>query len=403
MARTRKTDLPPEPSQSEGLPEPEPIAEEIELAEPVLAGPLPNSPPLPPPGPTPQKPQSLEPPRRRGLSVVFGGVLAALAGSAATILALPQLPEDLRAMIVPEPAETAARLSEQEATLADLTAQVATLAAAEPPPSVDIDALRADLTAAYDAAETTRTDLLANIDARLTALEKRPVDGGAASSTALDAFSRELEDLRGQIAANQTDATSAQGEIEAVAAAAAERLKAAEAQAAAVAADAEAAGLRAAARAAMSHVSAAIESGAPIASALADLTAAGIEIPAALSDQSQGVPSLQMLQEIFPAAARDALTLSLRDSAGTGMWSRFGAFLRSQTGARSLTPRAGDDPDAVLSRAEAALATGDLPAALAEVAKLPEAGQTRMAEWVGLAEKRLAAEAAVAELTATVN
>jgi hypothetical protein len=70
---------------------------------------------------------------------------------------------------------------------------------------------------------------------------------------------------------------------------------------------------------------------------------------------------------------------------------------------RSLAPREGNDPDAVLSRAEAALAAGDLGTALAEAAALPEAGQAAMAGWVGLAAVRQAATAALAELTAAVG
>ncbi|MGC1487099.1 MAG: hypothetical protein WA784_04835, partial [Albidovulum sp.] len=71
--------------------------------------------------------------------------------------------------------------------------------------------------------------------------------------------------------------------------------------------------------------------------------------------------------------------------------------------ARSLTPRAGEDPDAILSRAEAALGTGDLKTALVEIATLPEAGRARLAEWTGLAERRLAAAAAIAALAADME
>ena len=105
----------------------------------------------------------------------------------------------------------------------------------------------------------------------------------------------------------------------------------------------------------------------------------------------------------FAPAARDALTASLAETAGGSFWNRTTAFLRSQTGARSLTPRAGSDPDAILSRAEAALGAGDLGAALTEVAALPPAGQARMAEWQGLAERRLAAAQAIAAMAAQVK
>ena len=63
-----------------------------------------------------------------------------------------------------------------------------------------------------------------------------------------------------------------------------------------------------------------------------------------------------------------------------------------------MAPRDGTDPDAVLSRAEAAVNTGDLPAALSELAALPPEAVAAAALWRGQAELRLAAEAAVADL-----
>lgn len=82
---------------------------------------------------------------------------------------------------------------------------------------------------------------------------------------------------------------------------------------------------------------------------------------------------------------------------------RLTAFLQAQTGARSLAPREGDGPDAVLSRAGAALDAGNLQAALTEMDALPEPGQVAMADWRRLADIRLAASAAAAELSATLG
>ena len=169
------------------------------------------------------------------------------------------------------------------------------------------------------------------------------------------------------------------------------------------AAEAEAETKRALARAALSHLRAAVESGASIEGAMADLSSAGVELPAGLSEQAKGVPTSQLLQTRFDSAAREALTVSLRETAGEGWADRISAFLRSQSGARSLTPRAGDDPDAILSRADAALKAGDLAAAIDEIAALPEGGKAVMAEWVGLAQRRMAALAAVSALAQTVE
>lgn len=59
---------------------------------------------------------------------------------------------------------------------------------------------------------------------------------------------------------------------------------------------------------------------------------------------------------------------------------------------------AGDHADAVLARAEAALIAGDLPRAVEEMEKLPPHAATPAAEWLKLAEARMAAEAAAATL-----
>ena len=78
------------------------------------------------------------------------------------------------------------------------------------------------------------------------------------------------------------------------------------------------------------------------------------------------------------------------------------AFLRSQAGMRSLAPREGDDPDAILSRAEAAVRAGELQTAIDEIGKLPETGQTAMADWVADAKARLDVTQAAASLSETL-
>lgn len=59
---------------------------------------------------------------------------------------------------------------------------------------------------------------------------------------------------------------------------------------------------------------------------------------------------------------------------------------------------AGDDADAVLARAEAALLAGDLPRAVEEMEKLPAHAAGPAAAWMELAQARMAAEAAAATL-----
>ena len=75
---------------------------------------------------------------------------------------------------------------------------------------------------------------------------------------------------------------------------------------------------------------------------------------------------------------------------------------RHQIGGRAVAPRDGDDPDAVLSRVGAAVAGGDLEAALAEIAALPQGARDVLAPWVADVEARRAAEAGLAALTAAL-
>lgn len=113
--------------------------------------------------------------------------------------------------------------------------------------------------------------------------------------------------------------------------------------------------------------------------------------------------SLPQLQDSFPAAARAALDASIAADADTGTpMERLGNFLRTQSGARSLSEREGDDPDAVLSRAQARLSEGDVQATLAEISALNEAGQAAMAGWVEDAKARAEAEAAVSDLSSAL-
>jgi hypothetical protein len=353
------------------------------------------------------------PARRRGggglfLGGLLGGVLAAAAGFGLARLVPGGWPlQDTSAL--------EAQIAAQGNDLAALRADLAALEARPvPDASEQIVALQAGLeerlaqVPAADPAQAEATaalqSALAALDARLTELEKRPAGGGAASSSALAAFERELQALRDQIAAQNGQGGAAAAQIEQVAAEAKAQLAAAAQEAERLKAEAAATAQAAAISAALGRIRAAIEAGGPYEGALADLTAAGIAVPAELADHAaSGVPTLAVLQQGFPSAARDALTAALRAEAPTGWGDRAMSFLRAQTGARSLTPRDGDDPDAILSRAEAKLGEGDLPGALAELATLPEPAQQAMAPWVAQAQIRQKATEAAVALTASAG
>lgn len=352
------------------------------------------------------------------LGFVTGGILAAVIGFGAARFVIPE-----GWPIGGQTQATAAldqRIAEQEIAIAALSKQLAEATAAQAAvgaaglagdQTVALDALRADLNGAIaqraDAVEgrlSALADQLSGLDARLNALEMRPVDGGGVSSATLAAYEREMQAFRSEMEAQRGASATLADQFEAMAAETQAKLQEAEAQAAALKVEAEVGARAASARAALSRVQAALESGGPFAAALADMTAAGVAIPDILVAEAEaGVPSMPQLQRSFPEAARVGLEASIRASAGADWADRVTAFLKVQTGARSLEVREGNDPDAVLSRAEAALHEGKTDAALAEIAMLPPEGQAAMAGWVAIATRRLQAAAAVDTLVAALN
>lgn len=224
---------------------------------------------------------------------------------------------------------------------------------------------------------------LAGLDDRLTEVEKRPV-AEAASDAAVAAYERELKALQDSMAQQRA-------EIEAMAEDARAMEQSAEETAEAT--------MR---RAAVTRIQTALDSGTGFGPALADLDATGATVPDALRDAaSAGVPTLAALQDSFPEAARRALRVA-RGASDSGAGG-FEGFLRDQLGVRSLTPKEGNDPDAVLSRAEAAVGEGRLQDALAELEALPEAGRAELSNWSEQAKQRLDAVSAAETLIQDMN
>jgi len=154
------------------------------------------------------------------------------------------------------------------------------------------------------------------------------------------------------------------------------------------------------AQSAIARIVAAITTGQPFAAEVTELQANGIpDLPAALRDVAEtGVATSANLQDRFPDAARAALSAA-RANAPADAGGGIGSFLKNQLGARSVTPREGDDPDAVLSRAEAAMRDGRLQDALTEVQALPDEAKAPLADWIADAQARQAAQDAVDTLT----
>lgn len=281
----------------------------------------------------------------------------------------------------PDPA-LADRLAALESRLDALPATVGADPAA-------LDALRADLEALKQAAPAAPdlTPLQAELDALRAELAAIPRESGVA---------QELEAMK---AAAEAERAAADARAEALRAEA-ESLRA---QADSLSAQAEATARAAVARGAILRVQAAIDSGSAFDLALADLGAAGVAVPPPLTAHADGLPTLAELQAGFPDAARAALGATTRAPDDAALTDRLGAFLKGQTGLRSTTPREGDDPDAVLSRAEAALRAGDLAATLAELDRLPPEAAPALADWRAQADTRAAAAAALAALAADLD
>ena len=330
--------------------------------------------PTPAPEPAPKERQ-----RSVFFPMVLGGVIAAGLGFAASEY-------DVLGTRAQSAAELQSAMEAQQARIADLEAR-AEEPAVLPENLPQVDALSEELSTAREELTAAREEFsalqsrLAELDSRLTTVEKKPVSGGE-NEVAIAAFEREMEALRASVAEQRSEVESlldnAQSAEEATAAAA----------------------VSARAQTAMTQINTAISAGRPYEAALAELQAAGVEdIPQPLTDTATGgVVTLANLQARYPDAARQALATARAAVPDDGEGS-FGSFLKRQLGARSVAPRDGADPDAVLSRAEAAVRDGRLTDALAEIDTLPAPAQDAMAEWLVDARARQATETAADELS----
>jgi len=382
-------DAAPTEEREAAVPDPDADAEPESLLSPPateFAPGTPNPPPAEAPATPPVAPPVPPAARASGgaMSLVLGGVVAAILGALAVLIVLPQ---GWRGAPTPDGA-LASRVQALEARtapdLAPLEARIATLESAAP---ADTGAL-ADRLAAL---ESRPVPELAPLEARIAALESAPAPA-ADTEAALAALTARLDAQQAETDARIAAAVdSAMAEATAALTARASGLDAREE-------DVAAAQQRIAERAALAELVAAAESGDPVPGALATLP----EAPAALAPMAEGLPTLAALQSAFAPAARAALA-AVPVPADASLTDRLADFLRAQTGARSLAPREGDDTDAVLSRAEAVLRTGNLSGALGELDALTGDPAAAMADWRARAETRLAALAALADLQAHMN
>ena len=286
--------------------------------------------------------------------------------------------------------DVSVQMQAQTDQLAALEAKLADI------PAVDLSGVEAQIASVGDQAAALSGAIdtnFADLDARLTEVEKRPGADGTLSDTALAAYQRELEQLRADLEIQQATVMSAVAQAET-------DLAAARAEAEALEQEALASAEAAASRAALNRVSTAIETGAPFADALGDL---GGDLPAALSSAAEnGVATTAELTSDFPAAARAALATARAEGVSDESGG-LGGFLRNQFDVRSTAPQEGSSPDAVLSRAEAAIKEGRVADALAEIEALPEVARAEMTDWTAQATERADVLDAVATLSETYN
>ena len=381
-----------------------------------------------------------EPKKKSGFfPMVLGGVIAAGLGAGGLYYAqdngwlnLGGNTDALAALIEQQKTQIEAQTTQigtLQTSLEAATARIDALAASEPdltPVTAALDALQTQTTKTASDLEAVNTSVAA-IDPRITELmtrinevETQPIPKAEIPAEVTAAFERKLADMLasvdtrfGELETTQTSKvatieTTLNDKVSGIETALTEKLTALEAaQAAAIASEedlAKAASL-AAARSALAQIEMALDSGDGFADELATLTGeTDLAAPDGLSAvATDGVAPLADLKTSFPIVARDALTAATRDAAADGDVSPLSAFLRTQLGARSLEPREGSDPDAVLSRAEAAVASGDLETALTEIASLPQSGQDVLADWVASATARRAALDAAAEISAQID
>jgi hypothetical protein len=377
-----------------------------------------------------------QPPRSRGsgfksfLSHLTAGLLGGLAGAGALALAWGHLPMDEPA---PGPDVTSLenRVAKLEATpdtpgdataLAKLEDRIGELEGRKPetPPEVTaladrVSQLETSLKSMAEAAKDGGSVAdAAAISQQIGEAEQRleaKIDGALAESKTADAAS--LEAMQKEIAAIEAklkalaEAEFGSGDAAQLVpemAALSERLGKLEAAIPrlADAVDQDAAETRSATLAiAFANLRAAVAEGRPYAAELATLAAlspgAG-DLGALLDYDDKGIPTLPELTRSFRVAKDAALAAAAPEVEGS-LLDRFLASAESMIKVRRVDAEAkGDEPDAVLARAEAALDQGDLAATVKEVETLNGAPRAAFAAWLDQAHARLGADAALQKL-----
>jgi hypothetical protein len=132
----------------------------------------------------------------------------------------------------------------------------------------------------------------------------------------------------------------------------------------------------------------AMQRGAPFGAEVAALEALGVkpeQIASLKALAERGVPSAQQIAGAFQPLAMEAARAG--QPAATGLMALLGGIVKS----RSTGPGSADSPDGLVAAMEAALRRGDVTAALAAWARLPDASRKATEAWAATAQQREAA------------
>ena len=228
-----------------------------------------------------------------------------------------------------------------------------------------------ELTTGYDQRLSKIASQLENFDKRLAALEKSTIES-AIPDELVAQYQDEVKRLEETLKAQRESLQQFMSETAETANEVTQRAK-----------DSVARGI-------LAQIRAAIDAGGPFDSAIQEYDEqVGEALPNQLrSLAEEGVQTYQELRDSFAEVARSALNAAHEELNESEGFAGIGNYLRKQFQARSVKPKAGDDADAVLSRAEQALRENDLNGALNELDALPDAARDQMQPWIDQARER---------------
>ena len=356
---------------------------------------------------TAQKPKTAPSQIRAFSGMLIGGVVAAVIGYlAAGYINPPPPPANNTAEITAATAEFNAQIDELTTRIAELeNAPVAKFEQDIAKLNAALEELKQTVTAQLSKTESKLNGALSDLENARTRLSASLAGAGDdISSTTRELIAQygaDIDALKLRLEAQALNAEDMGGRLDLLTSQAREQLTAARKKVEELSGDIASSAKNIDMSLARERLNTALATGKAYADVLSEIAAqAKIDIPKILNDgAATGVTTLPELQQKFPEAARRALKASVQAEAGDSFGDKIGAYLKAQLGARSLEEKQGNDPDAILSRAEGALARDELQNAVDLLRELPEQGVAEMADWLAAAEGRLKIQAAMDAFT----